>query len=203
MAKTCKECGRSVDQLWSRGRCYFCSNKAYGNTKKKNGSPTTYRKPSDKTRLDIAFGEYIKKKNMTTEGRVYCFTSLRPMTWDQIEAGHFIARGCMRFRWDEYNVWPQSKSDNRWGDGQLDIYRQHLVQLYGDDFITAMEAQTLETRRYYPAEIKELLQYYEKQIRELKHDPVLGTLIDEGLVLWRDASNRYVVLNNNKLKLIS
>lgn len=200
MAKTCKECGRTVDQLWSRGRCYFCSMKSY--SRKKPRSPTSYKKPNPKTQLDIAFGEYIKKKNMTSEGGVYCFTSLRLLPLDQIEAGHFIARGCMRFRWDEYNVFPQSKGDNRWGGGKIDIYREHLVWVYGEEFIAGMEADARKVRRYFTPEIRELTAHYEGLIKELKIDPNIGTLTENGRILWKDAGGRYICLSNNKLKLI-
>lgn len=201
MTKLCKECGGSFEKLWSRGRCYFCSLKAY-DKKERKGSPlkskTKRKKTSPKTELDIAFGNYIKQKNVSTSGEVFCFTSLWAFPLSQIEAGHFVGRGCMSLRWDEYNVFPQSYGDNRFKGGNLEVYALHLDMIYGEGFAEKLRISSRETKRYHPNEIRELTEYYRKLTKELVTDENIGKITDSGKIMWKDKENCYICLGERK-----
>jgi len=79
------------------------------------------RKPTRKgliKKLDTIFSEYIRKKNADKKGYVTCITSGKKYHFSEVDAGHFISRKEMSTRWNEQNVWPQSRYDNRYRYGK-------------------------------------------------------------------------------------
>lgn len=138
---------------------------------------------------------------MMSDGRIFCFTSFRPFHRKQIEAGHFFDRGYMRYRWDLKNVFPQSLTDNRFKEGNLQQYRANLESLYGGDFIELREQTLYEPYKIFPSEVDYLINLYTNEYKNLEIDPMIGTMTDHGRIMWFDGEN-YIALEGNKLHLI-
>ncbi len=87
------------------------------------------KKPKRKTlinKLDRIFSEYIRKRDADKKGFVRCITSNKKYHYTEVDAGHFISRKEMATRWNEDNVWAQSRFENRFRYGNLWIYGQAL-----------------------------------------------------------------------------
>lgn len=67
--------------------------------------------------LDAVFARWVKLAAADENGWVACFVTGRMFKVNDIDAGHFISRGCMYLRWDPRNVKPQSKVSNQLKDG--------------------------------------------------------------------------------------
>jgi hypothetical protein len=200
MGKVCKNCGESVERLWSRGRCYWCSQMEYARNRKKQTLPSSKKKSSPKVLLDLIFAKYLKKRNMMSDGKIFCFTSFKTFDLNKIDAGHFFDRGYMRYRWDFKNVFPQSITDNRFKSGNLEQYQTNLESLYGEDFVELRKQTLYEPYKIHADEIKHLISLYTEEYEKLEIDPMIGTMTDYGRIMWFDGES-YIALGD-KLELI-
>ena len=124
------------------------------------------KKPKRKTlinKLDRIFSEYIRKRDSDKKGFVKCITSGKKYHYTEVDAGHFISRKEMSTRWNEDNVYAQSRYDNRYRYGRQYEYSlalekkkkglpKHLYNL------------SKETVKYSIADLQELIDKYKKKL---------------------------------------
>jgi hypothetical protein len=124
------------------------------------------KKPKRKTlinKLDRIFSEYIRKRDADKKGFVKCITSGNKYHYSEVDAGHFISRKEMSTRWNEDNVYAQSRYDNRYRYGRQYEYSlalekkkkglpKHLYKL------------SKETVKYSIADLQELIDKYKKNL---------------------------------------
>ena len=87
------------------------------------------KNPSIKTlkkKLDKIFSEYIRKRD-----KGVCFTSDVKKHWKEQQAGHFYSRVHHGTRYDERNVHCQTLRDNVFLKGNMIVYYQRMMALYG------------------------------------------------------------------------
>lgn len=108
--------------------------------------------------LDKVFSEFIRRRDAGV-----CITCGKKQDWKRCDAGHYIRRGIMQFRWNERNVHAQCKKCNSWGEGEKDIYRQKLIQKYSVNLVELMESDRHKTYHFPLSDMKVLIDYYKKQ----------------------------------------
>jgi len=119
--------------------------------------------------LDPIFSEYIRLKYSDDNGYVKCITCGKISFWRDVDNGHYIGRKHYATRFDERNCRPQCKWCNGRMEGQHFIFRQELVDIYGEDEIRKMElfatskSENCDSLRYKITE-------YREKVKQLKHE---------------------------------
>lgn len=118
-------------------------------------------------RLDKIFSIFIRLKNADTNGMVRCITSGKFLHWKDADAGHFITRNNMATRWNEQNVNPQSRGDNRFLSGRqyehgLSIDRRHGVGT-AEKLLIKSKGQC----KFHDFELQSMIKHYKDQVKNL------------------------------------
>jgi hypothetical protein len=104
---------------------------------------------------------YVRQKNATPDGTVFCYTCNTPKHWKQIHCGHYVSRTFKYTRWELDNLRPQCYACNVLKKGMAHIFRQNLVEEIGEERVRSIEtrAQVL---------FKEKDTWIEKKIAEFR-----------------------------------
>jgi len=124
-------------------------------------------------KLDRIFSEYIRLRDSNHEGYCQCISSGNVYYWKDIDCGHFINRKHMSTRYNEKNCNAQSRSDNRFDEGNALGYAIGLIGKYGKGILEELEEEKFKTKKYTPAELEELCVYYREKVKELKKSKTL------------------------------
>jgi len=124
-----------------------------------------------KSELDIVFGRLVKIRNTGMDGRICCFTSRKRIPPRFIEAGHYLSRQYLRYRWDNYNVFPQSRDQNRRLSGNLLVYRENLISLFGPVLIESMEADIRNPFSWSEPEMEKMLEQFKSELNRAEPLP--------------------------------
>jgi hypothetical protein len=89
---------------------------------------------------DILFSKQIKDK-YDVNGFIRCYTCGAVHPRSEIEAGHYKSRRYINTRWDEMNVKPQCIMCNRTLRGNVNVFRNKLIEEYGLDAVVDLEAR--------------------------------------------------------------
>lgn len=85
--------------------------------------------------IDKLFSKYIRirdaKKTTGTLENARCITCNKVFPINQLDAGHYIKRGCTPTRWHEKNVHAQCIKCNRFEKGRIEIYEKKIKEKYG------------------------------------------------------------------------
>lgn len=100
------------------------------------------------------FAKFIKKRDRYT-----CFTCGTRVRGKNCHAGHFIASsvGGLALRYNEYNVHVQCYDCNILKHGNLDVYKQKMIEKYGQaivDELWRIKYQVITRESDYPFEEK-------------------------------------------------
>lgn len=190
--KICKECGKER-YIFSKGRCEYCASKSYTPRKKKKTTPKRKKRKSNRKKLSDkltqTFNRYIRKRNADENGMVYCITSGKRFHYKDLDAGHFITATKAILRWDERNVFPQSRYDNRSLSGRYKRYREVLVEVFGEEFVANMEKEAFEV--WIPSEntLRKLLKTYTAKLKRVRVSKYIGKKFGPVTVLFYDPTN--------------
>jgi hypothetical protein len=116
-------------------------------------------------KLDTIFSEYIRKKNADKKGYVKCITSGKKYHFTEVDAGHFISRKEMSTRWEEDNVWPQSRYDNRYRYGKQYEYSLALEKKK-QGLPKHLYKLSKKTVKYSLADLQEMIEKYKKLLEK-------------------------------------
>ena len=116
-------------------------------------------------KLDTIFSEYIRKKNADKKGYVKCITSGKKYHFTEVDAGHFISRKEMSTRWEEDNVWPQSRFDNRFRYGRQYVYSLALEKKK-QGLPKHLYKLSKKTVKYSLADLQEMIEKYKKLLEK-------------------------------------
>ena len=113
------------------------------------------------------FSLFVRLRDADENGIITCITSGQRVHWREADAGHFISRNHKATKFDERNVWAQSRKDNRFNSG-----RQYEMGLAIDaklgkgtsEKILIASRQVCKRGRF---EIDELTKYYKKEAQNL------------------------------------
>lgn len=90
-------------------------------------------------RADRVFSLYVRTKASDADGYVQCFTCAAKLPIGEIQLGHYLSRGRYDTRFLEMNTAPQCGLCNTHHGGRPEVFRQRLVEKYGEDQILEME----------------------------------------------------------------
>lgn len=111
-----------------------------------------------------AFSQYIRLRDCigATGGTDYgrCITCERPYERKQLQGGHFIPGHGNSVYFDERNVHAQCYSCNMYKGGNVLIYRDKMLEMYGQDVIDELRRLDKQTRKFTVDELKELREHY-------------------------------------------
>jgi len=128
--------------------------------------PTTRSKLVKK--LDQVFSKYIRTRNVDDSGYADCFTCGTTRHWSEVDAGHFMSRGCYMTRWDEQNVQFQCKRCNGFRSGEQYKFAIELDALYGDGTADELVIKSKQTARFSIDELKEMIRTYTERCDEIR-----------------------------------
>ena len=111
-------------------------------------------------KLDKIFSLYIRKRYMSDNGYIDCFTCHRQYHFTEVDCGHYISRSRLSTRFDEQNNHPQCRKCNRFLDGNMDEYAISLKKRYGEDILDILNKRKWETKIYTIPELEELIKKY-------------------------------------------
>ncbi len=117
-------------------------------------------------KLDKIFADYIKLRDCP-DGYGKCCSSGRYLPKDQMDAGHFINRKWMATRWHEDNVHAQSRSDNRFNEGNPAGYALFMIEKYGKKHVEYLLALSRERAGFTDSDGELMIKQYKQKIKEL------------------------------------
>ena len=102
-----------------------------------------------------------------------CVTSGKVLPIEQIQAGHWIPRGCYATRWEPTNCNPQSAHDNLYKSGAYIEYSHWYIEKYGmEQYEQMIQIYNLHKQEKIPAfkmsELREKYDYWLEKGRELE-----------------------------------
>ena len=113
-------------------------------------------------KLDTVYSKYIRFKKEYAR----CISCGKIDAPERMDAGHYVSREVMNLRYDDRNVHPQCRKCNRFKEGMKDEYALALIKLYGPDILETLNKEKYIIKKYYEAELKELIKYYAKEIKK-------------------------------------
>ena len=84
-----------------------------------------------KAKADKYFSLYVRQRDADINGFVRCCTSGELHHWKNLDLGHFMSRRFEATRYDEKNTGPQSRSSNRFNQGEQYKFGLYLDKKYG------------------------------------------------------------------------
>jgi hypothetical protein len=95
--------------------------------------------------LDEIFAEWVKLNFIDVhEGELFCVTCHCKLTLKTAENGHYVTRGHGALRYDRLDNNPQCHNCNQALGGNLERYREYLVNVYGEVKVALMENETFD-----------------------------------------------------------
>jgi hypothetical protein len=118
--------------------------------------------------LDDLVSRYIRLKNQDDAGYVQCYTCDKSFKVADMQAGHYIPRGCMLLRFDiDRNLRCQCRECNEHKRGNLAEYGKRLeLEKPGVTEMLLSESHTMY--KYEKDELRSMISNYKKRIKLLK-----------------------------------
>jgi len=119
--------------------------------------------------LDRIFSRWVRLSEADDNGYVACCTCGTVRHWKEVDAGHWISRGVMAVRWEEWNVWPQCKSCNmpERGGGMPFEYRDFLIAKYGTRRVNRLAERRHEIHQWTCEELEAKIVTYKAALKAI------------------------------------
>ena len=109
--------------------------------KKISGIPTDNRRTAEATCWKW-FSLMIRLRDADDNGYSQCFTCWARKHYKEMDAGHFKSVGAHpNLKYDEMNCHSQCTSCNQHHHGNLDIYTERMIELYGPEILVILKVQ--------------------------------------------------------------
>jgi len=114
-----------------------------------------------KSNLWRIFSEYIRKREIDSEGFGNCISCGKVEHWKNMDAGHYIPKTYgLSIYFEERNVHPQCTGCNRFRRGNLTAYAIALRKRYGENILEELDALKHETIKFSRSDYEELIEKY-------------------------------------------
>ena len=162
--------------------------------RKVHNSLFDYKLPELKKALWQIFSLWKRLKASDLSGKAECFTCGREYHYKVLDCGHFMPRAFSETFFNEFNNHPQCTDCNKNLEGNREVYRVKIRDLYGqqklDELLNAKRKFTrdrsyyLENISYYSMELFALQNIYldEGKLRK-QHNKLYTLLIQEGFYI--------------------
>jgi len=118
--------------------------------------------------LDAIFSQYIRLRDSDENGYVTCYCECgRVMYWTEAECMHFRDRDHMNTRFSEDACRAGCHDCNCRKDGNINAFGEHLERDRPGS-VEALEEQARAPYRYDVPELKGMIAYYSKEVRQMK-----------------------------------
>jgi len=117
-------------------------------------------------KLDRIFSKYIRLRD-SINGDNTCFTCGKIDKVNNLDAGHFMPRNRMATRWDERNVQPQCRMENRFHGGEQAVFGIAIDKKYGQGTSLELIAKSHTIKKYDVQELNDLINYYKNKVQEM------------------------------------
>lgn len=85
------------------------------------------------------FQQLRRLEEANDEGYVTCISCGRRLLWSEAQGGHYVSRSCRATEIEKDNIWPQCPKCNGLLNGNVVMYRMHLVRRIGEDRVRRIE----------------------------------------------------------------
>lgn len=119
-------------------------------------------------KIDSVFSEFVRTRDTNNMDQGYCISCRRRLQYNQLQCGHFYSRRFLSTRWDEYNAHAQCHYCNVFKDGNLDAYKQVLIDKYGSRVLQYLEAKHVSVVHWNRTDLEEILEYFKTCINQFK-----------------------------------
>jgi len=125
-------------------------------------------KPKLIKELDVWFSRYIRLKYSDSRGYCRCISCGKVYFWKEIQNGHYMSRRYMSTRFSEDNCRPQGVECNIFNQGAIQMYRRALIKEIGEQRVDLIEVRARqENKNWSLFELKQLIEYYKKEVEKL------------------------------------
>ncbi len=125
-------------------------------------------KPKLIKELDAWFSRYIRLKYSDSRGYCRCISCGKVYFWKEIQNGHYMSRRYMSTRFSEDNCRPQGVECNIFNQGAIQMYRRALIKEIGEQRVDLIEVRARqENKNWSLFELKQLIEYYKKEVEKL------------------------------------
>lgn len=125
-------------------------------------------KPKLIKELDAWFSRYIRLKYSDSRGYCRCISCGKVYFWKEIQNGHYMSRRYMSTRFSEDNCRPQGVECNIFNQGAIQMYRRALIKEIGEQRVDLIELRARqENKNWSLFELKQLIEYYKKEVEKL------------------------------------
>ena len=127
-------------------------------------------------RLDTLCREILLQRDRFYGEMFCCISCRRLLPLNCAQVGHYVSRRYESYRWDLRNIHLECNSCNnpQWGSTSLIEYRKSLVEMYGEEEVSNIEATYRKSPKYSVFDLKLLVAEYQKKLKELKEEGIHG-----------------------------
>lgn len=93
-------------------------------------------------KADWTLSQYVRQFYADENGTVSCYTCPYKAHWKKMQNGHYITRSLKYTRWDLMNCRPQCFVCNMRNQGMSHLFRERLVNEYGEQAVKALEERS-------------------------------------------------------------
>lgn len=168
--KVCVRCGK--DCYWfSKKRCKDCARIEDIMNEQEEETEQTLKEEGLQDLIkdaDTVISTFVRMSAANKDGIAKCFTCSDEKRWQEMDAGHYVSRGCMFLRFDVLrNIRCQCQNCNRFKHGNILAYSKALeAELPGVTDILSEESRLVYS--YGRDEIKSLINEFKLKIKRLQ-----------------------------------
>ncbi|KGF32921.1 recombination protein NinG [Hoylesella buccalis] len=145
---------------------YYIKKKKSDKPKKRLASKATLIK-----KLDKVFSQYIRLRDSDTNGYCRCISCCKIHYWKEIQNGHYMSRRYLSTRFDEMNCNAQCVACNIFNQGNIQMYRQNLINKIGEKNVDYLEYKAKGVTVHYSTfELEQLIKYYTVLVKKLSEE---------------------------------
>lgn len=145
---------------------YYIKKKKSDKPRKRQTSKATLIK-----KLDKVFSLYIRLRDSDTNGYCRCISCGKIHYWKEIQNGHYMSRRYLSTRFDEMNCNAQCVACNIFNQGNIQMYRQNLINKIGEKNVDYLEYKAKGVMVHYSAfEMEQLIKYYTVLVKKLSEE---------------------------------
>ena len=128
------------------------------------------------TKADKWFSLFIRIRDTWEDGYCRCITCGRVLEPKNMDCGHYIKRQHSAARFNEKNCHAQCKHCNAFEQGRDAIYREKLIEMYGEDYVLYLDSCKRTNGRLSSYIISELEKQYKEKAKCLAEQ--------KGIKIW-------------------
>jgi hypothetical protein len=116
---------------------------------------------------DLWFSRFIRLRDSDENGYCKCITCNTVLYWKSMDNGHYVKRQHQGARFHEKNCHAQCKVCNWQEQGRNDVYKQVIIERYGQQEHDLLKFAERHTTKHSCLEIKLIAKEYQKKAKDL------------------------------------